>query len=590
MVARTVRYDVKPLLHRSRSLLVVSALAVGVGTAVPAAQAAVAPAITFEQPVGARAGAVDLRGTVNGGDVTQVTTVLFVVDVSSSTKLEQKNACAGGTVEPTKDDPHPDDVNGDGVVGDVLDCQIAAVNALNASLARIPRSASAVQVGLEAFGRNAALAPLTASGLHFVAPGAVAEGSGGLSRITAAATDLRRGRIRRYQEIVVGTATDYDAAVSTALTSLQGAPAGPKWIMMMSDGASAVSDETLAAVTASGVRTRTFAVGKSATCDAGTALVRIAGASGEQCIKTSRPSDLASELTAAQPGDVTGVSVSVAGLTAAADVDPIGNWHARFLLPAGSYTGVATASLVSGAPVSASASFSVAGPPAGAVAPLVPSVAPIPAPPTPPAVVPPSAQPPVSAGPTPVPPGATPVPPPAPVTPVTARAIVRVTRPAPLLGRLPGAVDGSVVRTGSKVRLSGLQVALQGRATPRAPWVTLARAGVVRSAFALRWKPRGAYTVLRVVLPRQKNYAISVAAVPAPAISACVSSGPAAKRVVTCRTTMKNGSAATLRIGTRVVARAKVKRGLVAVRAPGKLTRYVLTVQPTRGAAARLRL
>jgi hypothetical protein len=66
-----------------------------------------------------------------------------------------------------------DDLNGDGRRGDVLDCQIAAVLALNASLRTAVGSAQRIEVGLTAFGTTAATAQMTRDdpAALFVPPG-----------------------------------------------------------------------------------------------------------------------------------------------------------------------------------------------------------------------------------------------------------------------------------------------------------------------------------------------------------------------------------------------------------------------------------
>jgi len=101
------------------------AVAVGVTVAVlgaaPAAHADAA--IAIDPPDNAVAGSVKLTGTAGAGPG-QLTSVLYVYDATKSTDGPAGSDCTGnGLVNAA------DDLNGDGTVGDVLDCEISGLGA-----------------------------------------------------------------------------------------------------------------------------------------------------------------------------------------------------------------------------------------------------------------------------------------------------------------------------------------------------------------------------------------------------------------------------------------------------------------------------
>src|SRR3954453_10210625 len=112
----------------SIALVATAGLALSGLAAIPAS-AATGHLITINAPARAGepvAGSVKLSGTVG---TSETTTVLYVVDATGSTKDLVGTDCNGdGTVGLA------DDVNADGVAGDVLDCEIGAVRRLNTSL------------------------------------------------------------------------------------------------------------------------------------------------------------------------------------------------------------------------------------------------------------------------------------------------------------------------------------------------------------------------------------------------------------------------------------------------------------------------
>jgi hypothetical protein len=524
-------------------LVAAAGLAMSGLAAVPA-NAGAGPSISINDPARAGqpvAGRVELNGNVSKAS-SDTTTVLYVVDATGSTKDLALTDCNGdGAVGAG------DDVNADGVVGDVLDCEIGAVRSLNASLSA--SHPDDMVVGVEAFANLAKVAALNSSGSEiFAAPGDT--GGEAAPRVITAATSIQRGAISRYVPMSLGSGhhNNYDSAVLTALSALGNAPAGPKWVMLLSDGQTSVADSTLDTLRASGVHLSSFAVGTDANCAKHGALAKMSAATDEHCVTAATPANLAAQLTNAQPDGIANVTVSIGNTSVAADIDPVGGWSAKFTLGAGSYTATATAEFTSGQTTSHNRTFSVrassapGGPKPGTV----------------------------TQG-----PGA------------KLATAIRVDRPKPYRTVLPSHVTGTVglpahqALVASK-RLNGATVLLQGRSSVGDTWTTLSRARVAAGSYSLHWKPLRRVHLLRVLLPAHGDLAASSRAVPQAHISACVVKRHAASWSMTCHTTAKNGSKVRLYQGKHLVDRATAAAGLVKVHASGRAGGHVLVVKLSR--------
>ncbi len=322
-------------------------------------------AVTIQAPEAPAAGPVTLAGTV-GPRAGATTSILYVVDTTRSTSTPTGSDCSGDH-QLTADD----DLNGDGSVGDVLDCEIAGVIALNSTLAAKPR----VQAGLVAFANNAAAADLDPNGsATFLPPGYT--GGDSRPRVETVARSVVGMAIGLYDPADLGDSGDgtaFNNAVRTALDTLALAPDGPKWIMFLSDGQSPIDDALLDELTASGVHLRSFAVGADASCIGYASLSKMARATGEGCVVVSNPAGLAAGLTESQPDAVNAVTVSIKDVSVAADLDSVGGWSAPFILGPGTYAVTAVAVFASGHAASAHTSFTVSsapgGPPQGVVDP-----------------------------------------------------------------------------------------------------------------------------------------------------------------------------------------------------------------------------
>jgi hypothetical protein len=531
------------------TLGVVTASLVLLGSGVPASAASAT--VSIDAPVAPTAGPVTLTGSV-GVEAGDVTTVLYVFDATRSTASPQGSDCSGNGAVGAEDDR-----NGDGSVGDILDCEIAGVEALNSSLA----ATAGLQVGLVAFGNQAAAADLDPAGTAtFLPPGFT--GGDPLPRINTVARSVVRDQIGLYDPTTLGgsgAGTAFNSAISVALSTLATAPAGPKWIMFLSDGQAAIDDGLLQQLTQSGVRLRSFGIGAEASCAPSGSLYKMATATGETCHMTPQPASLAAGLTGSQPDAVSGVTVSIEDVSVAATVDAVGGWKASFTLGAGAYTATARVILASGATRSAQRSFTVApaagGPAAGGPAPGT-----------------------VSPG-----PGS-----------LKATA-VKVNKPKPSRDVLPSRVTGriGVPVNGLTVEpsLAGSPVLLQARRAEGAPWSTVGRAKTDRAGkFVLRWTPKARLRLARVVLPPVAGFAGSAAAVPVGSISACKVTGRRRGWSITCQTTAKAGSQVRFLKAGKVTDKARVRRGSLRLSGKGQVSDYTIDITVSKRRHIRLAL
>jgi hypothetical protein len=254
-------------------------------------------------------GSVTATGTVSIGPLSDSGNVVYVVDVSGSTANPTGQDCNGdGVVNGA------DNVNGDGYTGSTLDCEVAGVMALNASLAGSPGA----EAGLVIFGSSAAIADVgpAAGQQDFVSPLDGDANSNGQSDIDDVARSLRStGQALAFTNKSVGTGTSFDAAL-TSIASAFASKAGEKNIaFMLSDGQASLNTapgSPLATVVAAGIQVNTYSVGGASTgCGATANLRRIADATGGTCTEVSDPSDLSSVLVT--PATISQVEVSLNG-------------------------------------------------------------------------------------------------------------------------------------------------------------------------------------------------------------------------------------------------------------------------------------
>lgn len=545
-------------------VLAAAATSAQAATASLASTTAASPSVSLADPAAAgslTAGTVTFRGSTSAGLQTKQTSVLFLVDVSGSTSGVKGQDCNGdGEVTDA------DDVNRDGASGDVLDCEIEAVKSLNHGLAGIAAEVADVRVGLTAFAANTANAVIGADGSAFVTLRDRTTES--VARVDVVADSLKRHEIGQYVPSKrLSNGSNFDAAMATAISSLGSAP-GTKWVMLLSDGLADVSPETLANLSASGIKVRSFAVGAAATCAAGSSLAQIAGTTGETCVAATSPSSLPEQILAAQPASLASVTLTVGSTTVDADVDAIGSWTARMDIGAGDYTATAQATSTTGATTFASRAFTVV--PAtlggGSGTPTQPGAA--------------SGQvSPPEPGYTRLTVGTT-----APTRPLT---ILTVATPASTTSPVPARVTGRVVGSlgGMAKSANGAVVRLQKQRLNQHTWTTVATTRVSSARFTLVWRVDLKATRLRVWVPAQQGLPSVVAPVARPALYGCsvAKHRGGARWTTVCHTTIARSHKATLAVGRHVIASSKVVNGKVTLvtrlRAVHPVLRVVTTVR-----------
>jgi len=506
---------------------------------------AAAATVSIDSPGSPAAGPVTLSGTVTAASGT-VTSVLYVYDTTDSTAAPTHSDCSGnGSVGAE------DDLNADGNLGDVLDCEISGAMALNRSLV----SNSGLQAGVVAFADDAAAADLDPHGTAtFLPPGFT--GGDAAPRIETAARSVTRGHIGLYDPKSLGgsgAGTAFNSAIRVALDTLATAPAGPKWVMFLSDGQAAIDDALLGRLAQSGVKLRSFGIGAGATCAKHSSLYKMAAVTGEACSIVGHPSLLGAGLVGSQPDSVNGVNVTIKNVSVSAQINAVGGWSAAFNLGAGTYTASATAIMASGASVTTHRTITV-GPSANGPAPGTVS------------------------------PGAG----------ALRATVVKVSRPPASRDALPAKVVGRVgVPHGHALptRLKRSKVLLQARPAAGDDWTTVDRGRIDRQGrFHLTWRPKSKHSLLRVTLLPRNGYAGTSAAVPSAPISACkVSSRPGGWNL-TCLTTAPDHSSVRLVKGGAVVDRARTQGGTFRLHGSGAVSKYTVDLVAGSGRHVRLPL
>lgn len=253
-------------------------------------------------------GMLTVAGTASVGVLTNAGNAVYAIDVSGSTLGPIGQDCNGdGTANAA------DDINGDGYVGSTLDCEAAGVIAVNRSLAGDSGSAAGVVV----FGDSAVVADVNPAGGQQTFTGLTTDADqNGRPDIEDVARSLRAGGVNVFTPATVGTATNYDDALTVIAQAFAGRAGQNNVTFFMSDGVPTTftPNGPLADVAALGVRVHTYSVGGIGPgCGNGSALKKIAVATGGTCTKVLDPSKLSSVLL--QPVTVAGVTVSLNGGT-----------------------------------------------------------------------------------------------------------------------------------------------------------------------------------------------------------------------------------------------------------------------------------
>lgn len=266
---------------------------------------------------------IDVRGSASVGASSTDAAVVYVVDVSGSTS-SGGNDCNGDGVIDAADNLNP---TIDSQQGSVLDCEIAAVRALNASLGVTPTS-----VGLVLLGSSAAAADVdpAAAQQDFTTPQADNDGNGS-SDIDELFGLLTFGGLSQYSPISVSTGTDFADALTVAADVLDGRPASQSgYVFFLSDGEAPAAPVETERLNADGVQVNTYSIGGgSAGCGVGSPLLAIADGANGTCFEVDDPSNLTATLTSG-PADLSSVVVSLDGAAGVpASFNALGQWSVQ---------------------------------------------------------------------------------------------------------------------------------------------------------------------------------------------------------------------------------------------------------------------
>jgi hypothetical protein len=309
------------------------ALVLGLGAASPAS-AQLAGEVTVTNPSGTvEPGAVTFSGGYQGAESTEQH-VAYAVDVSGST-ASGNDDCNGDAKTDALDD-----LNGDGDQGTILDCEIAGVGALNASLRT---RVNGVPVGLIAFGDQAARADMSPkSGEQAETTTVADEDNDRVPDVQTVAASLNTGLVQRFTQHSVSSGTDFGQPLQqfSATLAAATAPAGQKAqyiLFLLSDGQASYPSAQIAALKAVVANNpallapviNSVSVGSGAAgCGASSPLKQIADAFGGICTAAS-PSTLTAQLGDVKPLGLDHIDVAFNGTTVRAVIDALGGWSAQ---------------------------------------------------------------------------------------------------------------------------------------------------------------------------------------------------------------------------------------------------------------------
>lgn len=264
---------------------------IGVTITSPADNAVVVPGpvtVTGKATIGTAAPIVD-------------TALTYVVDVSGSTGAGVAAGCGG-------------DQNGDGQANTVLDCEVAAVEALHAKAA-VPNTVVG-SVGAAVFGSSGATVDVSpaAGEQKIVGPDADANANG-TTDVVEAVTSARIGGVGLFTNHSFPSGTNFAAGLDAGLATAVTAPQQRKLMVFLSDGAgSGAIDAALQQAVNAGIKIFTFAVSSGSGCDIGTeSLRKIAQTTGGTCTEVPDVSQLPDVVPGVISSKLTGLALKVNG-------------------------------------------------------------------------------------------------------------------------------------------------------------------------------------------------------------------------------------------------------------------------------------
>ncbi|HZD00067.1 MAG TPA: hypothetical protein VFA46_07690 [Actinomycetes bacterium] len=233
-------------------------------------------------------GDVQLTGTASVGMGVPVanTSLIYVLDVSESTN--HPVGCGG-------------DQNGDGHANFILDCEIAALKALNSQAVS---TGTVDEVGLVVFASSGAIADVrpAVGDQPLTGPGTDADSAGGrdITQVASSAfSGTGGGGVSEFTPKNVGVRTNFQAAVQNACSLAQSSTNPNNLVVFLSDGTATTGGNAPSSLPCSPKTAtfQTFAIGSASSCtNTGTSgqgsLEQIASATGGTCTPVRDVSDL----------------------------------------------------------------------------------------------------------------------------------------------------------------------------------------------------------------------------------------------------------------------------------------------------------
>ncbi len=276
--------------------------------------------------------AITLTGQAVIGALNAPASLLYVVDVSSSTQEPVNQDCNGnGSTD------SGDNLNNNAFQGDTLDCEISGVIALNQSLV----SSSIISAGIILFAESAAAADTNPqqAGRQPFSPVQADQNNNTSRDLEEVSRSLTTERVGQFTPITVPGGTDFNDALTTIAQTFATQSAPHKIAYFLSDGEHYEPlagpflegpTSPLATVAQAGITVNTYSVGGNGTgCGATAALRKIADRTGGVCTAVIDPSKLNTVLPGTRPTGIDHVEITVNNSAPiSATLDTLGNWAA----------------------------------------------------------------------------------------------------------------------------------------------------------------------------------------------------------------------------------------------------------------------
>jgi hypothetical protein len=224
--------------------------------------------------------AVNGFATIGETEPVAQSTLAYIVDVSGSTLAT--NGCGG-------------DLNSDGISNSVLDCEIAALMAVNGMATAM---GTVADVGAAVFGTQGATADVRPAGGQQLLTGTDADFDGnGQDDIDQVLRSMVIGGVGEFTAHSVGQATSYGAGLDAIEPVLSASSQPEKIVVMVSDGFNNTGPNVNVVLPTlpAGTIIHAFAIGSSADCDDDTplgSLRDVAEFTGGSCTNVPKVADL----------------------------------------------------------------------------------------------------------------------------------------------------------------------------------------------------------------------------------------------------------------------------------------------------------